>query len=72
MVSFFLFLSSRVTMLTSVSHQVNIRDMVKGKFSEFRRNTERGGTEGGVEGWKKIVVTLVFDGVVPADKEALE
>jgi chitin synthase len=51
---------------------LNIRDMVKGKFSEFRRNTERGGTEGGIEGWKKIVVTLVFDGVVPADKEALE
>ena len=53
---------------------LNIRDMVVGRFSEFRRNAEKLGAEGGAlgEGWKRIVVTLVFDGVAPADKESLE
>ena len=53
---------------------LNIRDMVKGKFSEFRKNAEKGGRETGRvgEAWKRIVVTLVFDGIEPADKETLE
>lgn len=53
---------------------VNIRDMVKGKNSEFRKKAERGGVEGGKQGdaWKRIVVCLVFDGIAPADKAALE
>ncbi|CEQ39616.1 SPOSA6832_01176 [Sporobolomyces salmonicolor] len=53
---------------------LNIRDMVKGKFSEFRRKAEAGGAEGGRTGeaWKRIVVCLVFDGIEPADKNSLE
>ncbi|KAM0753153.1 chitin synthase [Meredithblackwellia eburnea MCA 4105] len=54
---------------------VNIRDMVKGSFSEFRKNAERqgGGEEGRYgEAWKRIVVCLVFDGIEPADKGALD
>lgn len=56
---------------------VNIRDMVKGKFSEFRKQAEKGaGTENGGgkigEAWKRVVVCLVFDGIEPADKAALE
>ncbi|KAI5480781.1 chitin synthase, glycosyltransferase family 2 protein [Pseudohyphozyma bogoriensis] len=53
---------------------VNIRDMVKGKFSEFRRKAESGGMEGGRigEAWKRIVVCLVFDGIAPADKATLD
>ncbi|GAA5868205.1 hypothetical protein JCM3774_000599 [Rhodotorula dairenensis] len=53
---------------------LNIRDMVNGKWSEFRKKAERGGTEGGMKGeaWKKIVVCLVFDGIEPADKNTLD
>lgn len=53
---------------------LNIRDMVKGRFSEFRKNAEKGSLEGGRigEAWKRVVVTLVFDGIEPADKETLE
>lgn len=53
---------------------LNIRDMVNGKWSEFRKKAERGGTEGGQKGdaWKRIVVCLVFDGIEPADKNSLE
>lgn len=53
---------------------LNIRDMVKGKFSEFRKKAESGGPEAGRvgEAWKRIVVCLVFDGIEPADKAALE
>jgi len=54
---------------------LNIRDMVKGKFSEFRTKAEgSGGVEGGRTGeaWKRIVVCLVFDGIEPADKQSLE
>jgi chitin synthase len=53
---------------------LNIRDMVKGKFSEFRSKAESGGPEGGRvgEAWKRIVVCLVFDGIEPADKQSLE
>lgn len=48
--------------------------MVKGKFSEFRKQAERGGPEDGRvgEAWKRVVVCLVFDGLGPADKAALE
>lgn len=53
---------------------LNIRDMVKGKFSEFRKKAEHAGIEGGKvgEAWKRVVVCLVFDGLAPADKAALE
>ncbi|KAL8281055.1 hypothetical protein RQP46_006413 [Phenoliferia psychrophenolica] len=54
---------------------VNIRDMVKGNFSEFRKKAEKaGGPESGRSGeaWKRIVVCLVFDGIGPADKAALD
>lgn len=53
---------------------LNIRDMVKGSFSEFRKKAESGGTEAGGRGeaWKRIVVCLVFDGIEPADKASLE
>lgn len=53
---------------------LNIRDMVKGKFSEFRKKAENGGIEAGKIGdaWKRVVVCLVFDGIGPADKAALE
>lgn len=54
---------------------LNIRDMVKGKFSEFRTKAEgSGGVEGGRTGeaWKRIVVCLVFDGIEPADKQSLD
>lgn len=53
---------------------LNIRDMCKGKWSEFRSKAERGGVEGGRQGeaWKRIVVCLVFDGIEPADKNTLE
>lgn len=53
---------------------LNIRDMVKGKFSEFRKQAEGGGPEGGRvgEAWKRIVVCLVFDGLAPADKASLD
>ena len=63
-------------LLTRTLHglMLNIRDMVKGKFSEFRKQSENGGAEGGKLGdaWKRIVVCLVFDGIDPADKAALE
>lgn len=53
---------------------LNIRDMCKGKWSEFKTKAERGGAEGGRQGeaWKRIVVCLVFDGIEPANKETLE
>ncbi|GAA5862671.1 hypothetical protein JCM8547_003508 [Rhodosporidiobolus lusitaniae] len=53
---------------------LNIRDMCKGKWSEFRTKAERGGVEGGRQGeaWKRIVVCLVFDGIEPANKETLD
>ena len=63
-------------LLTRTLHglMLNIRDMVKGKFSEFRKQSDNGGVEGGKIGdaWKRIVVCLVFDGIDPADKAALE
>jgi hypothetical protein len=68
---------------------LNIRDMVKAKWSEFRKNSEcvscreilRTNSEahgthfrktGEKEPWKRIVVCLIFDGIGPADKAALE
>ncbi|BGP48579.1 hypothetical protein JCM10450v2_004455 [Rhodotorula kratochvilovae] len=53
---------------------LNIRDMCRGKWSEFRKKAERGGVEGGRQGeaWKRIVVSLVFDGIEPADKNTLD
>ncbi|SGY21407.1 BQ5605_C016g08233 [Microbotryum silenes-dioicae] len=54
---------------------LNIRDIVKGNFSEFRKRAESGGPEVGQrkgEAWKRIVVCLVFDGIDPADKGSLD
>ena len=43
---------------------LNITDIVRNKYSEFRNKAEKQGGEGGVssgtEGWKRIVVTLIF------------
>ena len=54
----------------------NVTDIVRNKYSEFRRKAERGGGEGGVSGgdecWKRIVVCLVFDGVEPANPLTLD
>ena len=56
--------------------QENVTEMVRNKYSEFRRVAEQssgeGGVHSGIEAWKRIVVTLVFDGLDPADKETLE
>ncbi|KAK4056773.1 hypothetical protein OIO90_002325 [Microbotryomycetes sp. JL221] len=65
-------------LLTRTLHglMLNIRDMVKGKFSEFRAQAEAaGGAEQGRgrgQAWKRIVVCLVFDGLDPADKATLD
>lgn len=53
---------------------LNIRDMVKGGFSEFKKKAEMSSGERGGRGeaWKRIVVCLVFDGIEPADKASLD
>lgn len=59
-----------------ITIQENVTEMVRNKYSEFRRVAEQssgeGGVHSGIEAWKRIVVTLVFDGLDPADKETLE
>lgn len=54
----------------------NIADIVRARWSEFRSMAEKSRGEGGVASgadcWKRLVVTLIFDGLDPADKEALE
>lgn len=51
---------------------MNLRDMCKAKWSEFRRLGRRGGEESATEAWKMISVVLVFDGIEPADKATLD
>lgn len=43
----------------------NVRDICRLKKSEFWKS-------GGTEPWQKIVVSLVFDGIDPCDKEVLD
>lgn len=54
----------------------NVSDMVRSKYSEFRRQAEKSGGEGGIasgdDAWKRLAVVLVFDGIDPADKLALD
>lgn len=52
----------------------NVTDMVKSRYSEFRRMSKAGesGVATGDDSWKRIVVCLVFDGVEPADKASLD
>lgn len=54
----------------------NVADIVRARWSEFRSMAEKSRGEGGVasgaDSWKRIVVSLIFDGLDPADKEALE
>lgn len=60
-------------LLTRTLHglMLNIRDMVKGKFSEFARlSSAENGKMG--DAWKRVVVCLVFDGIEPADKASLD
>ncbi|WAR58672.1 hypothetical protein PtB15_10B10 [Puccinia triticina] len=51
---------------------MNLRDMCKAKWSEFRQLAKRGGEEAPSEAWKMISVVLVFDGIEPADKSTLD
>jgi len=55
---------------------LNVTDMVKSRYSEFRRMGKTAAGESGVatgdDSWKRIVVCLVFDGVDPADKASLD
>lgn len=47
---------------------MNIRDICKSKASKFWRRS----AEEGRPGWQRIVVTLIFDGIDPCDKEVLD
>ncbi|KAH9811369.1 family 2 glycosyltransferase [Melampsora americana] len=49
---------------------LNLRDMCKAKWSEFRKVAEK--QTGTIEAWKAISVVLVFDGIEPADKATLD
>jgi len=51
---------------------LNLRDMCKAKWSEFRHLAAKGGEEAATEAWKSISVVLVFDGIEPADKATLD
>ncbi|PLW31854.1 hypothetical protein PCANC_17200 [Puccinia coronata f. sp. avenae] len=51
---------------------MNLRDMCKAKWSEFRHLARKGGEEAAVEAWKMISVVLIFDGIEPADKATLD
>ncbi|KAI9625602.1 hypothetical protein KEM48_010864 [Puccinia striiformis f. sp. tritici PST-130] len=46
---------------------LNLRDMCKAKWSEFRHLAKKR-REAATEPWKMISVVLVFDGIEPADK----
>ncbi|EPQ27705.1 uncharacterized protein PFL1_04843 [Pseudozyma flocculosa PF-1] len=47
---------------------LNIRDICKSKASKFWRRS----AEEGRPGWQRIVVSLIFDGIDPCDKEVLD
>ncbi|EFP76086.2 uncharacterized protein PGTG_02527 [Puccinia graminis f. sp. tritici CRL 75-36-700-3] len=49
---------------------LNLRDMCKAKWSEFRHMANK--SETATEAWKMISVVLVFDGIEPADKATLD
>jgi len=52
---------------------LNLKDMCKAHWSEFKKMSERGAPENGTgAAWKKIAVVLVFDGIEPADKATLD
>lgn len=57
---------------------LNVRDMVQGSFSEFKKHAdkqhaaENGAAARPGEAWKRVVVSLIFDGIEPADKLALD
>jgi chitin synthase len=46
---------------------LNIRDIVKSKSKFWRRSAEEGRP-----GWQRIVVSLIFDGIDPCDKNVLD
>ncbi|KAI9615643.1 hypothetical protein H4Q26_011585 [Puccinia striiformis f. sp. tritici PST-130] len=51
----------------------NLKDVCKAHWSEFKKMAEKGSPESGTgAAWKKIAVVLVFDGIEPADKAALD
>jgi chitin synthase len=58
------------TLLARTLHGVmlNIRDICKSKASKFWRRS----AEEGRPGWQRIVVSLIFDGIDPCDKEVLD
>lgn len=51
---------------------LNLRDMCKARWSEFRHLAKKRGEEAAEEPWKMISVVLVFDGIEPADKATLD
>ncbi|MBW0485136.1 hypothetical protein O181_024851 [Austropuccinia psidii MF-1] len=52
---------------------VNLKEMCKASWSEFRKMAERASPESGyAAAWKKLSVVLVFDGIDPADKATLD
>ncbi|KAH8925253.1 glycosyltransferase family 2 protein [Atractiella rhizophila] len=52
---------------------LNIRDIVKSRWSEFRKMAEKDDGEAGEgQAWKRIVVCFVFDGIEPANTTALD
>ena len=57
-------------LLTRTLHGVmqNIRDICRNRWSSYWRSCE----ESGRPAWQRIVVTLVFDGIDPCDKETLD
>jgi chitin synthase len=59
-------------LLTRTLHHVmlNIRDIVKSNSKYWKSGDLEGGNQGG--NWKKIVVTLIFDGLDPCDKNCLD
>lgn len=58
------------TLLARTLHgvMVNIRDICRSKASKFWKRS----AEEGRPGWQRIVVSLVFDGIDPCDKEVLD
>lgn len=58
------------SLLTRTLHSImqNIRDMLRKKWSRYWQNCQ----EEGQPGWQRIVVSLIFDGIEPCDKETLD
>ncbi|KAA1063754.1 Chitin synthase, class 2 [Puccinia graminis f. sp. tritici] len=52
---------------------LNLKEICKAHWSEFKKMAEKGAPETGAgAAWKKIAVVLVFDGIEPADKATLD